>query len=250
MNKIFYLFSNELRKSKYDYLFVIIMQLIIWTGYATTSILDFNKYNQISGLSIKIFQIINIDKIQLTVLMTSFLYTIFIWVKEFNLKQKSIYTIMMLPEKREYIYIVKFLNAFTMFFVNIILSIIFISCLCLIYSIVFKNGIPINPFEEIINGSMGLINFIPFTIIDFIVMDILVAASNISLISFFYLLNVFCANKKTLLKIIAGILSILGFILMLFTSLIFSGVIVILISVTSILVCYISSKYILKNIEF
>lgn len=252
MSKIFYLFSNELRKSKYDYLFVIIAQLILWTGSSIVSIMKYsNQFSSLNSVS-NIIDIISFGLMGFSVFIVSFLYTIFIWIREFNLKKKSIYTIMMIPEKRSNIYFVKVLNALTMYYTNIILFILFMICLIFIISISLGTGLNVNPFEEIIytfTYIAPLTVFVPLTFMDLIITDIFVAISNIALISLAYLMNIFFMKKNRLLRLGTIIITIIFFLMILFVTIFIHNKYALLISLISIIIASLGSIYILKNIE-
>ncbi|WP_300282219.1 hypothetical protein [Peptacetobacter sp.] len=258
MSKIFYLFSNELRKSKYDYLFVIIAQLILWTGSSIVSIIKYsNQFSSLNSVS-NIIDIINFETMGFSVFIVSFLYTIFIWIREFNLKKKSIYTIMMIPEKRSNIYFVKVLNALTMYYTNIILFTLFMVCLIFIISISLGTGLNVNPFEEIIYAFVfkntilavsPLTVFVPLTFMDLIITDIFVAISNIALISLAYLMNIFFMKKNRLLRLGTIIITIIFFLMILFVTIFIPNKYALLISLISIIIASLGSIYILKNIE-
>ncbi|WP_300276659.1 hypothetical protein [Peptacetobacter sp.] len=252
MSKIFYLFSNELRKSKYDYLFVIIAQLILWTGSSIVSIIKYsNQFSSLNSVS-NIIDIINFETMGFSVFIVSFLYTIFIWIREFNLKKKSIYTIMMIPEKRSNIYFVKVLNALTMYYTNIILFTLFMVCLIFIISTSLGTGLNVNPFEEIIytfTYIVPLTVFVPLTFMDLIITDIFVAISNIALISLAYLMNIFFMKKNRLLRLGTIIITIIFFLMILFVTIFIPNKYALLISLISIIIASLGSIYILKNIE-
>ncbi len=147
-NNILYLFGNELRKSKHDYMIVAVVQSLIWIASYIVSIVKYNKlYVDVSaagldlGTGTTVVTILDMQRFGITILAVSVIYAVFIWMREYTSGHKSIYTIMMLPQERHHIFIVKFLNAVTMLYINLILFIAITIIVCLVAPFVMKCGV-------------------------------------------------------------------------------------------------------------
>lgn len=257
MNKLFYLFGNELRKSKHDYILVALIQTFIWVSSYIVSIVKCNKIleraqNFGANINSGVYatSIIDMGSLGITILEASVIYAFYIWVREFNSSNKSIYTIMMIPERRENIYFVKFLNAITMFYMNLLLFIVITILMVTITPFVIKNVIFVNPFKILLNSNLAAEIYMPMSLRNFIVTDILIVAANTSLISLSFLINKICLYKGRFAKCISVVISIIAFVFMLFMSFVVVYEIeAIFMAVISIIVGYLGSKYILKRLE-
>lgn len=258
MNKLFYLFGNELRKSKNDYILVAVIQTFIWVSSYIVSIVKCNKiiekaqnFGANTSSGVYATSVIDMGYLGITILAASVIYAFYIWAREFNSSNKSIYTIMMIPEKRESVYFVKFLNAITMFYMNLLLFIVITVLMVTIAPFVIKNGVFVNPFKILLNSNLAAEIYMPMTLRNFVVTDILIVAANTSLISFSFLINKLCSYKGGFAKFISVVISIASFVFMLFMSfVIVYEVEVIFMAIISIIVGYLGSKYILKRLEF
>lgn len=257
-NNILYLFGNELRKSKHDYMIVAVVQSLIWLASYIVSIVRYNNLYvgaSATGLDLgtgtTVVTILDMQKFGITILAVSVIYAAFIWVREYTSGHKSIYTIMMLPQERDHIFIAKFLNAVTMFYMNLILYIAITILVCLVAPFVMKGGVFVNPFATMMNSTLANDIYMPMTFRNFIVTDVLIVAANTSLIALAFLINRFCMYKSRFAKFISIVTSIAIFVLMLFMSFVLVyETEVIYLAVISIIVGYFGSKYILRRLEF
>lgn len=257
-NNILYLFGNELRKSKHDYMIVAVVQSLIWLASYIVSIVKYNKlYVDAAATGLNLgagttaVTIVNMQKFGITILAVSVVYATFIWIREYTSGHKSIYTIMMLPQERHHIFIVKFLNAVTMFYMNLILFIAITIIISLIAPFVMEGGIFMNPFDVMLYSNLANEIYMPMTFRNLIVTDVIIVAANTSLIALAFLINRFCMYKSGFAKFLSVVLSVGIFVLMLFMSFILVyETEVIYLAVISIIVGYFGSKYILRRLEF
>lgn len=257
-NNILYLFGNELRKSKHDYMIVAVVQSLIWIASYIVSIVKYNNlYVDVSaagldlGTGTTVVTILDMQRFGITILAVSVIYAAFIWMREYTSGHKSIYTIMMLPQERHHIFIVKFLNAVTMFYMNLILFIAITILVCIVAPFVMKGGVFINPFTAMMHSSLATAIYMPMTFRNLLVTDVLIVAANTSLIALAFLINRFCMYKSGFAKFISVVVSISLFVFMLFMSFILVyETEVIYMAVISIVVGYFGSKYILQRLEF
>lgn len=257
-NNILYLFGNELRKSKHDYMIVAVVQSLIWLASYIVAIVKYNKLYvgaAATGLDLgngtTAVTILNMQKFGITILAVSVIYAAFIWIREYTSGHKSIYTIMMLPQERHHIFVVKFLNAVTMFYMNLILYIAITILVCIVAPFVMKGGIFINPFTAMMHSSLANDIYMPMTIRNLLVTDVLIVAANTSLIALAFLINRFCMYKSGFAKFLSVVVSVGIFVLMLFMSfvLVYETEVIYLAAI-SLVVGYLGSKYILKRLEF
>lgn len=257
-NNILYLFGNELRKSKHDYMIVAIVQSLIWLASYVVAIVRYNNlYVGASATGLDLgtgttaVTIVNMQKFGITILAVSVIYAAFIWIREYTSGHKSIYTIMMLPQERHHIFIVKFLNAVTMFYMNLILYIAITILVCLVAPFVMKGGVFMNPFSVMLHSNLANDIYMPMTFRNLIVTDVLIVAANTSLIALSFLINRFCMCKSGFVRFLSVVASVGMFVLMLFMSFVLVyETEVIYLAVISIIVGYFGSKYILRRLEF
>ncbi|MED9947969.1 MAG: hypothetical protein U0J50_06940, partial [Peptacetobacter hiranonis] len=85
-NNILYLFGNELRKRKHDYMIVAVVQSLIWIASYIVSIVKYNKlYVDVSaagldlGTGTTVVTILDMQIFGITILAVSVIYSAFIW---------------------------------------------------------------------------------------------------------------------------------------------------------------------------
>ena len=127
---------------------VAVIQSLIWIASYIVAIVKYNNlYVDASsagldlGTSTTAVTILDMQRFGITILAVGVIYAAFIWMREYTSGHKSIYTIMMLPQERHHIFIVKFLNAVTMFYMNLILFIAITILVCIVAPFVMKGGV-------------------------------------------------------------------------------------------------------------
>lgn len=178
------------------------------------------------------------------------LYSIFIWQKEFIFKNKSINTLMMMPQGRDIVYISKLMNMVCFIYIYIISIVI---TLFIAYKILpnFMIG-NIENLSFVQSTMYKLSLFIPYTIIDFIIEYIFLLPSLITILFVFTLSYKYCTHKFS--KVIVQIILVFSLPFVIFAPLAFvlfmpliNNSIIILISIVVIISGYILSKKILNN---
>ncbi|WP_042273657.1 hypothetical protein [Faecalimicrobium dakarense] len=135
MGKILSLFDFEFKRNIRNYLIIILTFCVLLIGKL---IMNLNSYNyimdkivrkiKVSELYVNSIGILNFDNLItnsevilfLIGILACMLYSIIIWNKDFIGKNKSIYTLYMLPQNKVNIYISKFINIICLIYIYVI----------------------------------------------------------------------------------------------------------------------------------
>ncbi|RDY27531.1 hypothetical protein CHL78_008680 [Romboutsia weinsteinii] len=263
MNKLMYLYEYELKRNIKAYLAVI---ALICVSLFLLILNNLNNYNYV------IKEVFKNKSIENTIGFATFgniipscavvifiigllicnLYSFIIWRKDFSGKNKSIYTLLMIPENRMKIYISKLLNivSFTYMFIIAFVATLFVSY-CLLSEKMSGDTISFGFAQDTIYKFGSII---PYNFIDFIVGYVLLLTATISFIFTLILLNKSIKKCSAILKLILFTVLIYFWIGIIVTTFFFSKNVIlgtILYSSITIVVCFFISKNILNNkIEF
>ena len=264
MNKLMNLFDFEFKRNLKHYIIIILLTCLCLFINLTLNLRTHNEGIK-EALQTKTMEEITsrggsfnfsnliIENTSIVIVIGFFiciLYSIFIWQKEFIFKNKSINTLMMMPQGRGIVYIIKLMNIVCFIYIYII-SIV----LTLFMGYKILPNFMIGNIENLsfVQSTMYKLSlFIPYTFTDFIIEYVFLLPSLITVIFTCTLFYKCYTNKfsKIILQIILIlslpfiILSPLAFLL--FINLINNSIIILLSSV--VIICgYILSKKILYN---
>ena len=262
MEKLMRLFDFEFKRNFKNYLVIVITMCIALMAHLIFNVRKFNKtidellktktMEEITDRSqaLSFDNIINEFTIVIFVvgLGVCLLYSIYIWEREFLFKNKSISTLMMMPQGRGKVYISKLLN---------------IVCLAYMYIMSFTMTLFIayKILPKYMSGSLVSMGFvedtiyklganIPYNFTDFIVGYIFLLSA---LISFLFTCTLRVKTiKNTIAKAMIGMLFIVSLPFLLFFGVMLvaldnSNIIVMAVSTISVIVFYKLSTYMLNN---
>ncbi|TQQ84743.1 hypothetical protein EXD82_04900 [Peptacetobacter hominis] len=229
MNKVLYIFMNELKRNRLK--FVIILRLNgIMLFYSmisnlnkfnsTFSSLGYNASNIPEKFSYSIILGTNSIKVFLFTMFLCSLAGILIWMGDFFGKNKSFYIYCIIPLDRINLYVAKTMCIYFIFIANIIAYILFSGFIGLIFSILNKNIYFISPLKAFLESDLYMINIIPYNIYNFSLIYILGMTAFVSTLSMLCILinHVWKGNaiKKIAILILSVILLISIFIFYIF----------------------------------